>query len=157
MVTGLPEPETAVELLRCAANRLDQLAEKATDGPWLVRYTDRYGWPVDATEDAEAEGTLTLVAGTALPRHDGRDPGHYEPQHIIADSDRSDLYPGMEQFDELRGSYEWAATLNPRVAGPLAAWLRLTAAGYEQYPLDPAELETAAPVRLARTILGETT
>ncbi|GEL19310.1 hypothetical protein [Pseudonocardia asaccharolytica] len=145
------------EVLRRAADLIEQRAAKATPGPWRVRYTDRYGWPIDMHADDDDEGTLTLVAGTALPRANGRDPGHYESQHIIATSEPSDLYPGMEQFAELHGNHEWIATMSPQIARPLAAWLRLTAAGYEQYPLNPAELEGSAPVRLARVILGETT
>jgi hypothetical protein len=110
--------------LREAAALLRARAGEATPGPWKARFTDRYGFPFDGEpgdpDEEDSAGTFTLVAGTALPREDDRDPGHYEVHHMLAEHD--DDLP-LEQSRELLASLRWAATVHPGLAEPLAAWL----------------------------------
>jgi len=127
---------------------LRELAARATPGPWVARFTDRYGWPITDLDD-EDSGTFALVAGTALPREDDRDPGHYEVHHMLAEHD--DDLPA-EQSRELLASLRWAATVHPGLAEPLAAWMEREARVVgKRHPSDPNPA-----LAVARVILGST-
>ena len=126
MVTG---SKSAAVTLRTAAVLLRELAARATPGPWVARFTDRYGWPITDLDD-EDSGTFALVAGTALPREDDRDPGHYDAHHLLAEHD--DDLPA-EQSRELLASLRWAATVHPGLAESLAALLEVAADAADDY------------------------
>lgn len=145
------------ETLREAAALLRARAGEATPGPWKARFTDCYGFPIepDDLDDEDSTGTLTLVAGTALPQDD-RDPGSYESHHQLAEHD--DDLP-VEQSRELLASLRWAATVHPGLAEPLSAWLDAAAdeADHGGPPLHPALVPHARwqkPLAVARVILG---
>ena len=137
--------------LRKAAALLRARGSEATLGPWVASFTDRYGWPIDDLDDEDSIGTFTLVAGTALPRNDGRGQGHYESHHMLAEHD--DDLP-IDQSRELLASLRWAATVHPGLAEPLAAWLDHQADMRESRWSRGDSVETGHALAVARVILG---
>ena len=117
------------ELLRRAADRIEQLAAEAKPGPW-IRDTgiDHQGGEVLLVSSANVTDQFPVVAemgGTAV-------------------------------IDQRNAA--WIATLGPQVAAPLAAWLREEAHLGPLYQIDGQNRDPDFPspaVQLARAILGE--
>lgn len=102
---------TPAERLHAAADRIEELAKEATDGPW----------------DAHPATTGLASDGPTLMRIDARDiPG----RPIVADLG----------YDRQGGSdAAWIATMSPVIAGPLVKWLSSAATSAEAaelYDLD---------------------
>lgn len=91
------------DLLRQAADRLDEAAKTTTPGPWQIEYS--YG--------------RDRPQGVFVECPDGQD---CDAAHDCYDGTRS--VGGMDE----PGDNVWASLLGPQVAAPLSAWLRAEAA-----------------------------
>jgi uncharacterized protein YfdQ (DUF2303 family) len=82
--------------------------------------------------------------------------GPWDVEHdysgVVADSDYGGTV-SIGGFDR-PGDNEWAATMGPQIAAPLAAWLRAEATRFENEGWDGAEPDWA-PLVFARALLGE--
>lgn len=87
----------SAELLRRAADRIEDLANAATHGPWLIEY-DYLGQTPQALFVEAAEDDPDAYDGTR----------------------------GIGGFDA-PGDNVWAGLVSPHIAAPLAAWLRAEA------------------------------
>ena len=145
----------SAETLREAAAHLRVRASEATPGPWAARFTDSYGWPIEPDDRDASVGTFTLVAGTALPRENGRDPGHHLWHHMLAEHEAGLLADLLaDESRELLASLRWAATAHPLLAEPLAAWLDHQADMRESRWSRGDSVETGHALAVARVILG---
>ena len=121
--------EEPADLLRRAADRVEQLAAKASHNvcpDWV------YGAVRHIARNCDITCTHTGF-GAVAPPADGLN------------------HDGWDRYDDS----PWISALGPQVAAPLAAWLRLTADAYNQYPADVSDNDLSEPLRLARVILGE--
>lgn len=135
-----PGPVTASDVLRRAAEKLDQLATAATSGPWRT---------------ADVEGILYVASARSGPVTMGIDA---PVCGCLPDCDTGGVAMERDESEGGRADADWMAALGPQVAAPLAAWLRTTAADHDRRELlflvgggAPAE----AALAFAYAVLGE--
>lgn len=90
--------ETSADLLRRAADRLDELAGMATPGPWLIEFNFTGETPQALFVECDEDLVRDCYDGTR-----GIGALDHSPDNV------------------------WAATLSPHVAAALAVWLRSAA------------------------------
>jgi hypothetical protein len=131
-----PIPAATARLLLDAADRLEELAGRSHVSPWHV--------VEDHGRDFTGGGysAITITSGPQAVTSRG-------PRTVAAMSD-----PGEGDGDDILSSAAWIAALNPKIARPLAEWLReehefcfLRAPGDEWIPSKSA-------VEVARVVLG---
>lgn len=115
---------TAAQTLRDAADKIEQLAEKATHNVCPA-------WVYSAVRHIARNCDIECYHSDDVDR-DGADHGVWS---------RYDDSP-------------WIAVMGSQIAAPLAAWLRILADAYEQYPADVGDDEVSEPMQLARAILA---
>jgi hypothetical protein len=116
----------SADLLRRAANLIDEFAKDTTPGSWNGHTSEHVGYGAVYGGPFENGYRMGSVMGWS--------------------EETCEEYGGEPSSADLR----WLCLMSPQIAGPLAAWLRDAADESDQY----ARLPFAA-VDVARAILGE--
>lgn len=124
---------TPAETLRAAAERVRELAAKATPTPWRL---DGPWWHDES--GPTARGSRTAVPALLITAGEHRRAVLIGPP--ASRTDGADL--------------QWAITLSPAIAEPLAVWLYATADLIDSEPVRPVTPKRPA-LALARAILGD--
>lgn len=98
------------DLLRRAADVVEEFAKGATEGPWNGHTSDRVGYAAVYGGPFENGYRMGSVMGWS--------------EEVVEE------YGGEPSAEDLR----WLCLMSPHLAGPLAAWFRAAAAAADSYP-----------------------
>lgn len=129
------------EVLRAAADRIDQLAAATTPGPWRTADVEGIFYIASANH-----GPVTMDNDGPVCTCSGPD----ENGGVAIERDES---------EGGRGDADWMVALGPQVAPQLSAWLRAEADAHqrrEALMLVGGGAATAHALAFARSLLGET-
>jgi hypothetical protein len=118
----------SADLLRQAATLLRERADAAPPGPWHAEWFGQEYVVLDPTGDSVIESTY-VVSDNGIAGYRREDCGHVE---------------------------DYIATMHPGVGHALADWLDVNAREWGDDETDWTDPLLAAPVAVARAVLGET-